>query len=184
MRNIIYYVATSLDGFIEGPNGDISGFVMESNGVQQYMDDLKKFDTVIMGRKTYEFGYQFGLKPGQPAYPHMQHHIFSNTLQFDNPHEKVKVHKPDLDMIKQLKTENGTDIYLCGGGVFAGWLLEHNLVDYLKIKLNPVILGKGTRLFGNSEKIVNMECIEVAEYSHGLNIITYKLSGSSSRQRQ
>jgi len=178
MRNIIYYVATSLDGYIEGPNGDISGFVMESNGVQQYMEDLKKFDTVIMGRKTYEFGYQYGLKPGQPAYAHMQHHIFSNTLKFDNQHEQVKVHKPDLAVIKPLKAENGTDIYLCGGGVFAGWLLEHNLIDTLKIKLNPVILGEGTRLFGNSGKQVKMECTEVTEYSHGLNIITYSMSGS------
>ena len=176
MRNIIYYVATSIDGFIEGSHGDISGFVMESNGVKQYLEDLKKFDTVIMGRKTYEFGYQFGLKPGQPAYPHMQHYIFSNTLHFENPHQQVKVHKPDLELIKQLKSESGTDIYLCGGGIFAGWLLEHELIDYLKIKLNPLILGSGVRLFGNTKKSVTLESIELTEYDHGLNILTYRIN--------
>ena len=78
MRNIVYYVAVSLDGFIAGPDGDITGFVAGGSGIDQYLKDLKAFDTVIMGRKTYEFGYKFGLKPGEPAYPHTKHYIFSN----------------------------------------------------------------------------------------------------------
>jgi len=92
MRQIIYYVATSIDGFISSPNEDISGFehVQESKGIAKYLNDLKAFDTVIMGRKTYEFGYKFGLEPGQPAYPNMSHFVFSNSLKFDNQNEKVK----------------------------------------------------------------------------------------------
>ncbi len=61
----------SLDGFISGVNGDISGFVGDGNGVAKYLADLADYDTVIMGKNTYEFGYRFGLKPGKPAYPHM-----------------------------------------------------------------------------------------------------------------
>ena len=85
MRHIVYYVATSLDGYISGPKGDISGFngTAESDGIIKYFADLKNFDTVIMGRNTYEFGYKFGLKPGERAYPHMEHLIFSNSLQFN-----------------------------------------------------------------------------------------------------
>ena len=64
MRKIIYYVATSLDGFISGTSGDIDGFVLGGEGVDQYLEDLQAFDTVIMGKNTYEFGYQYGLKPG------------------------------------------------------------------------------------------------------------------------
>lgn len=64
MRKITYYVAISLDGFIAGPDGDISGFVQQGEGVNQYLQDLQAFDTVIMGRKTYEFGYAYGLQPG------------------------------------------------------------------------------------------------------------------------
>ena len=79
MRRIIYYVATSIDGFISGPNGDIKGFehLQESSGIAKYLQDIQNFETVIMGRKTYEFGYNFGLKPGEPPYPHMDHYIFS-----------------------------------------------------------------------------------------------------------
>lgn len=61
MRRIVYYVATSLDGFISGPDEDVSGFANEGNGVTKYLADLADYDTVIMGRKTYEFGYRFGL---------------------------------------------------------------------------------------------------------------------------
>ena len=84
MPKIIYYVASSLDGFIAGPEDDISDFAAGGSGVDQYLSDLQNFKTVIMGRRTYEFGYQYGLKPGQPAYPHMEHFIFSSSLQLAN----------------------------------------------------------------------------------------------------
>ena len=104
---------TSLDGYIAGPNEDISGFVAGGSGVQQYQKDLKGFDTVIMGRKTYEFGYKFGLKPGQPAYPHMHHYIFSSTLILENCDHRVTVCKPEIQIIKKLnsqKYEHGLQI--------------------------------------------------------------------------
>ena len=176
MRKIIYYVAISIDGFIEGKNGDISGFASSGKGVEKYLSDLQDFDTVIMGRKTYTFGYQFGLKAGQPAYPHMQHYIFSNTLSFENPHEKVQVCKPyDTSLIEALKQEEGTDIYLCGGGRFAGWLLENELIDVLKVKLNPLILGEGTRLFGNSTKQYQLKLVKGEGFESGLQILTYEV---------
>ena len=175
MRKIIYYVATSLDGFISGPNKDISGFAQQGNGVDQYLEDLQGFDTVIMGRKTYEFGYDYGLQPGQPAYPHMDHYIFSKTITFENPHKNVKVCTPDLDIIKHLKQREGHTIYLCGGGEFAGWLLEHELIDIIKIKLNPLILGDGVRLFGNSTKSVKTELADYQQFDYGLQFITYNL---------
>ena len=175
MRNITYYVATSLDGFIAGPQEDISGFVQGGDGVDQYLQDLQSYDTVVMGRKTYEFGYKFGLRPGQPAYPHMEHHIFSRTLAFDQPHGKVHVHQPNASVIRRLKKEEGTDIYLCGGGVFAGWLLDLELIDKLKIKLNPLILGAGVPLFGSSRKSYQLELLESQAYENGLQIMTFNL---------
>lgn len=175
MRKIVYYVATSLDGFISGPDEDISRFIGEGNGVTQYLNDLKSFDTVIMGRKTYEFGYKYGLKAGKPAYPHMDHYIFSTRLHFDHPDEKVHVLPPDLATIKQLKKGEGTDIYLCGGGQFAGWLLDHQLIDILKIKLNPIILGDGVPLFGDSKKQWTGKLTASQTYDGGLIISTYAL---------
>ncbi|MFK8161000.1 MAG: dihydrofolate reductase family protein [Lewinella sp.] len=112
MRQIIYYVATSIDGYIAGRGEDINDFQHTGNGVDQYLADLKNYDTVIMGRKTYEFGYQFGMKPGDAPYPHMQHYIFSDQLKLEHAAEQVKVYPRNIELIQELKSTKGTDTYL------------------------------------------------------------------------
>ncbi|MEM9823874.1 MAG: dihydrofolate reductase family protein [Bacteroidota bacterium] len=175
MRKIIYYVASSLDGYITGPNEDVSGFVSSGNGVAQYQADLQDFETVIMGRKTYEFGYRFGLQAGQAPYPHMQHYIFSDTLSFAEPNDQVVVKKLDIEAVLDIKQHAKTDIYLCGGGLFAGWLLEQELIDGLKLKINPLILGQGVKLFGDSSKQFRLKLEASERYEAGLLINTYTI---------
>lgn len=175
MRNIVYYVGISIDGYISGIDGDIQGFIPEGNGIDRYMSDLKEFDTVIMGRNTYEFGYRFGLKPGQAAYPHMQHYIFSKDLKLEDKMNNVHIRDIDINEIEKLRKEDGTDIYLCGGGQFAGWLLEHEQIQYLKVKLNPMILGQGVRLFEGSKKFARTSLLETDLYENDLQIINYKI---------
>ncbi|GJM29688.1 MAG: dihydrofolate reductase [Cyclobacteriaceae bacterium] len=176
MKRIVYYVATSLDGFISGKDGDVSGFTGKGNGVDQYLNDLKEYDTVIMGRKTYEFGYDYGLEPGQLAYPHMAHYIFSDSLILEKKDDALQIVNLDIEVIKKLKNQPGSDIYLCGGGQFAGWLLEHQQIDILKIKLNPLILGAGVPLFGESKVSCQLEFQDAGLYQHGLQIITYGIN--------
>lgn len=176
MNKIVYYVAISIDGFICGLNGDISGFVGEGSGVTKYLSDLKKFETTIMGKDTYEFGYAYGLKPGQPAYEHMQHFIFSKTLQFDTISDQVHIIADyDLDKIQELKKNSTTDIYLCGGGVFAGWLFDNQLIDIIKVKINPLVLGEGVRLFSDSKQGHQLELTETESHDGGLIFNTYKV---------
>ncbi len=175
MPKIVYYVAISLDGYISGPNEDISLFVGEGSGLTQYLNDLKNFETVIMGRNTYEFGYEYGLKSGHPAYPHMQHHIFSDTLEFENTHPQVHIEKRDLERVKQIRDQSPTDVYLCGGGAFAGWLLDHQLIDILRVKISPIILGDGISLFGNSKTSATFNLVDTSLYDKGLQICTYEI---------
>lgn len=175
MRKIIYYVAISIDGFIAGPDDDISGFAHQEELVDKYLNDLKGFDTVIMGRRTYELGYKFGLEPGQVAYPHMRHYLFSKTLHFENPSDEVTVCDLDIDIVKNLKAEEGTDIYLCGGSQFAGWLLNHQLIDVLKVKLNPLLLGKGIPLFSGVESRHTLKLNHDEAFPEGFFIKTYDI---------
>ncbi|MDH5367933.1 MAG: dihydrofolate reductase family protein [Cyclobacteriaceae bacterium] len=175
MRKIVYYVATSLDGFISGLNGDISGFVGTGNGLKKYLSDLKKFDTVIMGKNTYEFGYKFGLEPGQNPYQHMLTYIFSNSLELENADPNVQIKNINLEEIEKIQNQSGSDIYLCGGGQFAGWLLDNQKIDFLKLKLNPLILGQGVKLFGNSILSSKTELIDSELYDNGLQFMTYKI---------
>ena len=177
MRKIVYHVATTLDHYIAHSDGSIDGFVPEGDHVADYLEHLKVYDTVIMGKNTYEFGYQFGLKPGLPAYANMMHYIFSKTLILDPIHDQVKVIKDNyLDCIKSLKQETGTDIYLCGGGQFAGLLLENELIDELKVKLNPVVFGEGIPLFGSSTKQVALEYQSCKQYESGVLLVSYKIN--------
>ncbi len=175
MQRIIYYVATSIDGFIAGHNDNISDFAASGKGVDKYVADLQEFKTVIMGRRTYEFGYQYGLEPGQPAYPHMEHFIFSGSLKIEKLADSVHIEKLSIDRINDIKQSSKTDIYLCGGGEFAGWLLENGLIDQLKLKLNPIILGTGIRLFGNSKAKAKWTLTETESFEDGLKILTYDI---------
>lgn len=173
MRKIVYYVAVSLDGYISGKNDDISQFIMQGEGVDHYQSNLADFGTVIMGRKTYEFGFQYGLEPGQPAYPNMKHYIFSNSLKIDNLSEWVSIENSSVARIMEIKETADTDIYLCGGGEFAGWLLDHRLIDQLKLKVNPIVLGSGTKLFGSSTTSEHWESTSQLSFSDGMQILTY-----------
>ena len=175
MRKILYYVAMTLDGYISGPNENIEGYVHEGSGLDQYLNDLKKIDTVIMGRKTYEFGFKFGIVPGQPAYDHMVHYIFSNSANYEDIHEKVHVVPRDISIVEELRRRSVTDIYLCGGSIFAGWLLRHQLIDEVKVKLSPVIFGGGLLLFTGIEEKVNLELKKVQQHDHGMLINSYKV---------
>lgn len=175
MRKIVYYVAISLDGFIAGPNSDISGFTNSGNGVAKYLEDLLSFDTVIMGRHTYEFGYRYGLKPGDLPYPHMKHFIFSESMDSTIQNDNLKICSFDLKHIEALKEEEGSDIYCCGGGIFAGWLLENGFIDIIKVKLNPFILGRGIKLFENLTESKHLNLIKSEEYEGSLQMITYEV---------
>lgn len=176
IMKIVYYVASSVNGFICGPNEDVSDFVFSGNGVDKYLEDLRLYSIVIMGRRTYEFGYRFGAVPGQPspAYPHMKHYIFSTSLKFDEQSEQVVVKRPEIEHIHQLKREAETDIYLCGGGTLAGWLLENQQIDILKVKLNPLILGNGIRLFEKFSGKYKLRPAGRSEHEHGLQILTFE----------
>ena len=175
MPKIVYYVASSLDGYIMGSEGKMDSFVGEGSGVQQYLSDLKQFDTVIMGRRTYEFGYPYGVVPGQPAYPGMKHFIFSDRLKFANLHPDIEICRLTTENIKKIREQAHTDIYMCGGGEIARWLLENNELDILKIKLNPLILGSGTRIFGKVTKELKTKLLDTKKYDHGLQIMTYEI---------
>jgi dihydrofolate reductase len=174
MQKIIYYIASSLDGFIAGKNDDISQFILQGKGVEKYQADLSKFETVIMGRRTYEFGFQYDLQPGQPAYPNMEHYVFSESMKIENLADSVHLENRSVNRINEIKSNSKTDIYLCGGGDFAGWLLDHDLIDQLKIKLNPITLGEGIRLFGNSSTNKKWKMIEKESFDDGLQILTYE----------
>ncbi len=175
MHPIIYDVAVSLDGFISGVAGDVSKFAHDGPVVEDYATRLGTYKSAIMGRATYEFGYEFGLQPGQNPYPHMQTTIFSDTLRVPDGTGVTVRKRPTKDAIRQLALDAAGPIYLCGGGNFAGWMLENGLIDRLILKRAPCVLGAGTRLFGNVSNPVSMTRLSAKRYENGYSLEEFAL---------
>ncbi len=175
MRSINYHIAVSLDGFISHQDGSVDGLLMEGEHAEEFAQSLEEYDAVLMGRKTYEFGFQFGLKPGQPAYPNLHHYIFSRSLDFESSEHVTMVNSDALEKISDIKQQEGKEIWLCGGGELAGLLLDNGLIDKLTLKINPVIFGAGRKLFGACKKAVDLEYQSCKTYSNGVQLSAYNV---------
>lgn len=147
MHPIIYDVAVSIDGYISGPLGDVSAFPHEGTIVEDYVGRLSQYSTCLMGRKTYEFGYAYGLKPGDNPYPHMRSFVISSTIDLPEGSHVEHIAKASVETIRTIQEEASGPIYLCGGGSLAGWALSSKLVGYIRLKRAPILLGAGVRLF-------------------------------------
>lgn len=176
-RQLVYYIATTVDNFIAHTNGSVEGFLTEGQHIPDYINSLQDYDTVIMGKNTYEFGYQYGLQPGDPVptYSHMMQYVLSRSME-PHQHEQLQVIQTDAaQFVADLKQQVGGSIYLCGGGQLAGYLLEHQLIDQLILKINPVAFGTGISLFGDSKVAIELELSNTRVYSNGVLFLNYTL---------
>lgn len=161
MRELVYYVAVSLDGYIADPGGGYDAFTTEGDHMSaitgEYADALPThaltalglepprtlFDTVIQGRATYNIAHALGINR---PYAHLREYVATRS-EATAP-TGVRFTSDALATAQQLKQEPGLSIYLCGGGNLAGALLPE--IDRLILKRNPIVLGAGIPLFGNT----------------------------------
>lgn len=167
MQQIIYDVAVSIDGYISGPGGDISQFAQEGAVVEDYSARLETYATAIMGRATYEFGYRFGMQPGQNPYAHMETIVLSKSLDLPDGAEVTVQSSSDAEAIDAIRTRSSGPVYLCGGGALAGSLLSAGHIDVLRLKRAPIVLGEGVMLFGGTGKSPRLEHTETRDYGDG-----------------
>jgi dihydrofolate reductase len=141
MRRIRYRVVTSLDGYIAGPKGEADWIVMDPD--IDFGALFNQFDTVLLGRRTYEMTRS----PGAPPWPPGIHvYVFSRTLrERDHPGVTVVADKVE-ETLSALRAESGKDIWLFGGASLFRSLLEARLVDTVEVAVMPVLLGEGIPL--------------------------------------
>lgn len=164
MQPIIYDVAVSADGFIAGPNSDVSAFPHQGAIVDDYLARLATYSTALMGRLTYEFGLNQGLALGANPYPAMRCIVVSSTLSL--PGNNVEVWR-DLSGLQSLRETAPGPIYLCGGGVLASAIAAAGHLTHLTLKRAPVVLGAGTPLFAGLEQAHRLRLLEQTDYGEG-----------------
>jgi len=173
MRRLKYHVAATIDGFIAHEDHTIDGFVPGGEHVDDYLHSLRTdYDVVLMGRRTYEFGFQFGITN---PYPWMKQYVFSGTMERSPDSNVELVSENVVDFVRKLKDGTGKDIYLCGGANLATSLFREGLIDEILLKLNPVVFGSGIPLFLGAIKQTDLELIDSKRYANGVVFLQYRV---------
>jgi dihydrofolate reductase len=178
MAKLVMWNLMTLDGFVEGPNRDISWhFDVWGDELERLsIDQMKAAGGLMFGRVTYDLmvshwpsatGEVADLMNALPKY------VFSRTLTQSDWHN-TKVFGADLPgTVTRLKRESTNDIFLFGSADLAADLMKHRLIDEFRLALNPVILGGGTPLFKPGER-VKLKLLDARTLSTGIAILRYE----------
>ena len=169
MRKIILGLAVSLDGFIEGPNGEYDWcFTDQDYGMTEF---YKRIDSLFIGRRSYELLLTMG-DDTMPGFPKLKEYVFSTTIKDAKP--GVIIINDDIKKnIEKIKHEPGKDIWLFGGASLTSSLLNLDLVDEMSLAIHPIILGSGKPLFSEIKNRIPLNLIDTKTYSSGLVNLVY-----------
>jgi len=182
MRKIILTVATTLDGFIEGPNGELNWLVKDPT--TDFGDILNNIladvDTIFYGRVSYDrWGhYQPGEDAGEKlkaAYALLhskQKYVFSRTTGNDDT--KTVFIPNDLEMnVRKILQQPGKNIWLYGGASLVSSFANLGLVDIYQLAVHPVIIGAGKPLFQNIRQRINLQLESATPSRSGVVVLSY-----------
>jgi len=168
-RKVIVYIAMSLDGYIAGEGDDLSFLSIvqqdgEDYGYHAFVDTV---DTVIIGRKTYDWVCKQGI------IPHQDTSLYIITRNPQLSENSSQYYSGDLSVLmKKLLSESGKHIYCDGGAELIDSLLRLKLIDECIISIIPTVLGKGIPLFRNQHDIT-FNLLDSASFSSGLVQVHY-----------
>jgi dihydrofolate reductase len=172
-RKLILYIAASLDGYIatKDDNLDFLRLVEQKGEDYGYAKFIKTVDTVIMGRKTYDKVLSFGI-----GFPHANKECYILTRTQKPSEENIHFYNRDIvELINQLKSKKGKNIFCDGGAETVHLLLKNKLIDELIISIVPVLLSNGIRLFNGEQPQQNLHFISSKSFEKGLVQLHYKL---------
>jgi dihydrofolate reductase len=177
MRKLIAGFAISLDGFMEGPNGEYDWITNDPEHFKELAKTWKNSDAFFYGRKTYEMSMGMQQKSGKSKknpYAHMKHYVFSNTLKSVNE-EFILVRGDIKTEVNRIKNEPGKDIMVFGGAHLVSSLLNLGLVDEVGMGICPIILGGGKPFVMGIDKRIDLTLTDSKVYASGLVALTYSV---------
>ncbi|MGK7397375.1 MAG: dihydrofolate reductase family protein [Candidatus Cyclobacteriaceae bacterium M3_2C_046] len=170
MRKLIVYISASLDGYIAQPNDDLSFLSMvqkegEDYGYQAFINTV---DTVIMGRRTYDWVIK------KVDYPHADKESYIITRTERPPSGNIVFYTGSLTvLVNRLKSKAGKHIFCDGGSEIVNELVRENLVDEWIISIVPVLTGNGIRLFQDNRPYQQLNLLTTKSFDSGLVQLHY-----------
>ncbi|WP_374948931.1 dihydrofolate reductase family protein [Mucilaginibacter sp.] len=170
MRKIILNLAVSLDGFIEGPNGEYDWCLTDQDyGMGDFLENV---DTIFIGRKSYDM-----ISADTSMLPVEKIYVFSDTLADEsrNPNVQLVPSAKFNEVVNDVINQPGKNIWLFGGAQIVSELLNKGLINTLVLSIHPIILGDGKPLFKNITERVELILLDQQAYPSGLLQATYTL---------
>ncbi|QQQ28193.1 dihydrofolate reductase family protein [Chryseobacterium indoltheticum] len=174
MRKVSLFIATSLDGYIAKTNDDLSflKIVEKEDEDYGYAEFTENIDTLIIGRKTYDYVLK---ELGPSHYDNGKRDVYVITRTEKPNVGRTTFYTGNLtDLVNQLQSKNGKNIYCDGGSEIINELLKNDLVDEFIISIVPVLLGNGTRLFKDGRPEQELQFVSAKTYDTGLTQLYYK----------
>ena len=180
MRKVLFFMLTTLDGFFEGPNQDISWHNVDEEFNTFATEQLAEVDTLLFGRVTYEGMASYWPTPeaiaSDPAVAGAMNAIrkivFSRTLDKADWHNSRLIKDNVAEEVLKLKQQPGKDLIIFGSSNLAASFTEMGLVDEYRIMVTPVVLGEGTPLFKGLRERVKFKLLKTRTFGNG-NVLHY-----------
>lgn len=176
MRKLILGLAITLDGYIEGPNGEYDWcFTDQDYGLNEF---FSRVDSIFIGRKSYEIAQKHAASNNGeiiPGMPLLKEYVFSRTLS-SVKEGAVLVSEDGMTEARKIKEQPGKDIWLFGGASLMDALFKEGLIDELWLSVHPVLLGSGKALFREKESRTKITLLESKTYETGLISLRYAIN--------
>jgi dihydrofolate reductase len=182
MRKVILFMMVTLDGFFEGPNGDIGWHTVDEEFNNFAIDQLNSVDTLLFGRVTYEGMASYWPTPvaiqNDPEVAGkmntMPKIVFSRTLDRADWNNTRLIKDHIAEEVTKLKGQPGKDLIIFGSSNLAASFAELGLMDEYRIMVSPTILGEGTSLFDGIHYKLNLKLVSTRSFGNGNVLLVYR----------
>ncbi len=180
MRKVIVFMMVTLDGFFEGPNGEIDWHVVDEEFNEFAINQLNSVDVLLFGRVTYELMASYWPTPAATANDpivadkmnSLSKIVFSKTLEKVEWQNTRLVKENVAEEIAKLKQQPGKDLIIFGSSDLAVTFIQDGLLDEFRIMVNPVVLGNGKPLFKGIKDKLDLKLLKTRPFSSG-NVLLY-----------
>jgi dihydrofolate reductase len=176
-RKIIVSLATSVDGYIARPDGDVVWLDRpRPKGNYGMGEFLKSIDTILWGRKTYSKGIEMGMEKRMASGfgAGIQNYVFSRQAQESKVAGFQFVSEPIKAFAQGLRKKRGKNIWMMGGGEIVGSFLDEGEIDELDIRVVPILIGEGIPLIQPRHRLIRLRLLSSKEFSDGVVGLRYQ----------